>query len=481
LLDEGTSPTGPGTGSSNGVTLPNGAAPLDGIEFTITQVTTVATADPAIFSFDGNDYYAVAGGYQDTLTTGDDPLLQAGEASTGTIPVGVYLVVEEASDLVSSPVAPFLVWIPTTVQSTTGDDTLIYNVDVYPKNYDKLDIGKVAVPGGQTLTDATTDLPVNIGDEVDFYITASIPADINDPLVTYALWDEYPAGMDYVANTVVVKAGAGTNSTDFTTTLDETTHYTISLTEDDPGADGGGKLVVTLTPAGRAAVVGLAKIQLKLTTVILDSIPLSAETPNSATIDYTDKNGDNKQVDTDPGTEPEVFSGGYSLNKVDANGNGPLEGAKFKLVKRVSSDFAADLAAADTADGTNGTGYYQNPNDLGTDLVAESDATGYAAFVGIAFGNPGDTLATASSDFWLVEVNAPAGYRLLGAPIEITIDKDSYSATTGVDTYTNSKGFEFPLTGGMGTLLFVVGGIVLIGVAGIVIVSARRKSEKAAQ
>ncbi|MDR0853564.1 MAG: SpaH/EbpB family LPXTG-anchored major pilin [Clostridiales Family XIII bacterium] len=485
LLADGTSPSGTKSTGQTGdaVNLPAGATGLDGIKFTVTQVDTTSGGSK-IFAFEGTDYYKTTGGYEQTLTTAN-----GGLAETNDIPLGIYLVKEEPSDLVSSPVAPFLVWIPTTVQGS-GEDTLIYDINVYPKNSKALDIGKVAVPGGQAITNATTGLPVNIGDEVDFYITASIPADIDATGVTYSLWDDYPAGMDMKAGSVVVKAGAGTNASDFGTTLIPNTDYTVSDTPASLGVNGGGKLIVSLTDAGRAKVSGMVKIQVKLTTTILASIPMNQRETNEATIDYTDKNGDTKKIDTDnPGTDsPDVFNGGFSLLKKDANGGAALQGAKFKLVKRLTSDFNADLATAKNggnpaADATT-DGYYQlstNANhNAANALTVTSDSNGYAAFKNIPYGSTGDAYETAHTDFWLVEIKSPNGYRLLDSPVKITVNKDSYNESTGL-TVPNSKGFEFPLTGGMGTLIFVVGGIVLIGLAGVVIVSSRRKSGSAAR
>jgi fimbrial isopeptide formation D2 family protein/LPXTG-motif cell wall-anchored protein len=465
LLADGTTPDVPGTGQTGDeASKPAGSTPLSGIPFTITQVDTVVNGS-ILKSYEGVNYYAKSGGAVVSGNTDVDGIL-----ASGTIPVGIYLVTEGASSKVSNPVAPFLVQVPTTVQNTGGDDTLLYDVNVYPKNSSALEIGKVAVPeGGSVTDDATLDLPVAIGDTVDYYITADVPADVNAAGVTYALWDEYPTGLDFKAGSVVVKAGS---SPSFATPLTAGDDYTIGLTETSPGVNGGGKLTVTLTSAGRAKVAGLEKIQLKLSALILPSIPLGQAVDNHATIDYTDKNGDNKKIETEPGvTEPEVHTGGYSLIKTDLNGGAKLAGATFKLVKRTSENVADYQSDFQTY------GYYQKPHTSVDATAVSAAGTGYAAFVGIPFGAAGDDITAASSDFWLVEVNAPSGYRLLGAPIKITIDKDSYNASTGV-TITNSKGFEFPLTGGIGTTVFVVAGIVLVGLSGLVIIVARRRAQR---
>jgi LPXTG-motif cell wall-anchored protein len=130
----------------------------------------------------------------------------------------------------------------------------------------------------------------------------------------------------------------------------------------------------------------------------------------------------------------------------------------------------------------------------GKTLTATSGGSGATLgkfeFTGLAYG-----------EYWLVETDAPNGYRLIGEPIAVTVGAtkttNSYDSaltladaqagnftTSGLGTPINTltvdnyEGFSFPLTGGMGTLLFVVGGIILIGLAGIVIASTRRKKKE---
>ncbi|MDR0817822.1 MAG: LPXTG cell wall anchor domain-containing protein, partial [Clostridiales Family XIII bacterium] len=206
-----------------------------------------------------------------------------------------------------------------------------------------------------------------------------------------------------------------------------------------------------------------------------------------ADIDYTNEYGEDKNISSGGIESPDVYTGGYNFVKVDSNdANTKLQGAKFKLVKRLSNNFENDLAAAKTAAGNNDRtattdGYYKNPNVPGHDpadaLVATSNANGYGEFKGIAYGKPGEEAKDGTPAlFWLVEVKAPDGYRLPGVPKEIEINFTSYNKDhSKAAKITNARGFEFPLTGGMGTLIFVVSGIVLIGLAGIVVASSRRK------
>ncbi len=96
----------------------------------------------------------------------------------------------------------------------------------------------------------------------------------------------------------------------------------------------------------------------------------------------------------------------------------------------------------------------------------------------------------AAGIYWLVETDAPDGYNGITAPIKITIKK---SATENVGEWTitkdntvdpdpdkiidveNSTGTILPGTGGMGTILFTVVGVVLVLVVAASFVISRRK------
>ena len=60
---------------------------------------------------------------------------------------------------------------------------------------------------------------------------------------------------------------------------------------------------------------------------------------------------------------------------------------------------------------------------------------------------------------------------------------DGENATAGKNGYVsatveNHEGFNLPLTGGMGTLLFTAGGIVLIALAAVLLFAANRKKSR---
>ncbi len=102
-----------------------------------------------------------------------------------------------------------------------------------------------------------------------------------------------------------------------------------------------------------------------------------------------------------------------------------------------------------------------------------TDADGAASFDGIADGT-----------YYLEEVKAPAGYNLLTAPVEVTVNGASatttnLSALTVTKQIENNTGSLLPSTGGVGTtMMFIVGGALALGAA-VLFVTKKRMSKNA--
>ena len=102
---------------------------------------------------------------------------------------------------------------------------------------------------------------------------------------------------------------------------------------------------------------------------------------------------------------------------------------------------------------------------------SEAEADGFTSAV-IEAGNP-QINGLDDKTYYVQEDKAPAGYNKLAARIAITPD-----STAVVEHFVeNNQGSELPSTGGIGTTIFYVAGIVLVlGAAAIII--ARRKAEQ---
>ena len=85
--------------------------------------------------------------------------------------------------------------------------------------------------------------------------------------------------------------------------------------------------------------------------------------------------------------------------------------------------------------------------------------------------------------YYLKETKAPDGYNLLKKVQIIEIGEDGSiklngDAITGDVKVMNNSGIELPSTGGMGTTLIYLAGIVLVVLSGYVLISKRRASTK---
>ena len=173
----------------------------------------------------------------------------------------------------------------------------------------------------------------------------------------------------------------------------------------------------------------------------------------------------------------------YKLDVVKVDGNGTkLAGAEFEL--SLNQEKADPIAVVDL-----GNGKYRvataNDETTTTTLVTPSDET-YKGLIEIT--------GLDADQYKLTETKAPEGYNLLTEPITFTITSETTNAQgddngqqavnsveykTGDDTFTalsvvNTAGSILPSTGGMGTTIFYVLGVVLI-VAGAAYFIVRRK------
>lgn len=80
--------------------------------------------------------------------------------------------------------------------------------------------------------------------------------------------------------------------------------------------------------------------------------------------------------------------------------------------------------------------------------------------------------------YWLVETKALEGHQLLAEPIEFEVTSFDGSNVYTVTNSANTNGFVLPLTGGTGTALLTLLGVILLGVV-LFVARTRRNSEAA--
>ena len=99
----------------------------------------------------------------------------------------------------------------------------------------------------------------------------------------------------------------------------------------------------------------------------------------------------------------------------------------------------------------------------GKEITVTSGEDGYAVIDGLDAGT-----------YILTETKAPDGYVKSDTPLNIVIPNDADSENVVNVKFANS---QIPHTGGSGTLMFTIGGVVIIAMAGVLLLASRKKKK----
>ena len=308
----------------------------------------------------------------------------------------------------------------------------------------------------KTVTDETkTKDNYSTKDTIPFTIVADIPTYATGSLAkSYKISDALSNGLTVDKATIKVFGQKGsatpvqlTETTDYTLTATGKTAFDVELKYDQ--IKNYDKIKVTYSA--------------KLTAEALTNVG-GAGNSNTATLTYSNNPYDTTSTQTQE-TSNKVFTYGAEITKTDKTTGEVLKGAEFEL----SSD-STKLYFVKTASGV----YYQaNQSDAGATTNLVVDDKGKLALYGLDEGT-----------YSLSETKAPDGYNKSAEAKTITIKDanmdgalDDEEGTTGIYklTFPNSSGFQLPVTGGAGTVAFVAGGIVFVGLGILLLVIASKK------
>ena len=297
----------------------------------------------------------------------------------------------------------------------------------------------------------------NVGDNdktVTYTLTASTAGSLENKLTTYAITDTMDDALTLNESSVVVKLNA--------TTLTKGTDYTIVKDypyQDENKADKTATfaIVFTSTMLNSDAFYDAVTADAAKTVTVTYTADLNANAaskfatalPNTDGLYY----GNNSGMNYEPGQTVNVFTYGVNVAKVDGNTNSPLGGAVFTVY--------TDAAAT---------------NELKVDgkkvIATTDDTTGMANFV-----LEGSTTAfcfDADLTYYVKETAAPAGYNINDSVFTVNIDTTKGVTQVNGAAIPNYKPVV-PETGGMGTMMFTIGGAALIACAGVLFLIVRKK------
>ena len=425
-----------------------------------------------------------------------------GHASASNMEQGLYLVVEtRVPENVTSTCNPFLVSLPmTTIDGVAWN----YDVTVYPKNQtgnptldktvreDKNSTGK----NTGSLTDIKDGYAhtatASVGDAVDYQIISTLPTITSkaSSLSEYTYVDTLSKGIRYNKNDVVIEffkdAGCTEKiatwaeiSSKFTVTYDDAAN-TMTIRMTDTGLSEINESESVYTDSVKR---GYSDCTMRITyAATLTADAKMGDTDNPNEVELTWRRTNNTYFDTLKDC-CHVYTYGIDVLKRFSDNGGNLRNVKFRL----HNDTDDCYIIAEQKDGV----YYAKGF-----ATKKSDATTFVP------NGSGHIVVKGLEDdtYSLTEIATDKGYVLLKDAVKIviktaengqcekcgaklltasaTVNGKDASMTEGNAivplTVVNNPGFDLPKTGGYGTWMFTIGGVILLGAAAFIVIRSRK-------
>ena len=295
----------------------------------------------------------------------------------------------------------------------------------------------------------------NVGDNdktVTYTLTASTAGSLENKLTTYAITDTMDDALTLNESSVEVKLNA--------TTLTKDTDYTVvknyAYNNGTSNETATFAIVFTSSMLNSADFYDAVTADAAKTVTVTYTADLNANAaskfaqalPNTDGLYY----GNNSGMNYEPGQTVNVYTYGVNVEKVDGNTSAPLSGAVFTVY--------TDAAAT---------------NELKVDgkkVIATTGTDGKANFV--LEGSTKAFAFDADLTYYVKETAAPAGYNINDSVFTVNIDTTKGVTQVNGAAIPNYKPVV-PETGGMGTMMFTIGGAALIACAGVLFLIVRKK------
>ncbi|KAF1294391.1 SpaH/EbpB family LPXTG-anchored major pilin [Candidatus Enterococcus leclercqii] len=460
----------------------------------------------------------------DRLTAADGTLFYEGLAA------GYYYVEEDlensteaAKALIDFASRPFIVAVPMTNPEGDGWNA---DVHVYPKNQGA-DTQKTA--------DGEVENSVNVGDVINFEISAALPVNIGE-YEWFAFRDALDTALTYKPiddsedNPIEIKVFVGNkdssgNITDkkYLSNTDSTL-YKFTISE----SDGTGTLRVDFTEEGIAYLATLISpkdvrdsrthVGFEFEAIVNENV-LSKNNlvvKNQAYVEWNEDplvEGDTPKETPTPETQTPV--GEIEVDKQNPEGN-KLEGTLFQLADTEENAKLGKFIKVIVDSMGNITDLvYPSEDSEAEDYIYDKAKNWvimpHASSDEIKDANKEENIFYASTfqglkvyktergtdkdkklwiSYWLVETFTPEPYNLLGKPVQVTFkeagrvtDEETEGGEIGdykkyiqSPAVINTRGFTLPRTGGPGLIILTIFGIVLVGLGIMVALPKKRKN-----
>lgn len=263
---------------------------------------------------------------------------------------------------------------------------------------------------------------VSFGELIRFYAVADVPTELAEYKITLKMSEKLKF---FNGLTVSVSANGQYSYTNLA--ADD---YTASAVNDD------NEFTVTVTNLD--ALTGMKKLQVMYKTSLVEATTVMGEEISAnATLTYKTTASSTAETVTDDNAST-VYTGGYKFKRVAVDGTTPLAGSKFKVY---TADHDIEICT----------------------LTSAADGT---------FEAKGLT----SKDYYLVEIEAPAGHSVKAARINFTVSKTSYDNEEPM-IISSDPAPKLPLTGGVGAPLLAILGCAFLSLSGVGF-AMLKKSEK---
>lgn len=413
---------------------------------------------------------AVNGTYSDTksqnILTACDTLYKNNKEAFGTAATTISFssATTEATATVTDP-GLYYVYCTSKPAKVTGVQSSLASLPYFDgTNYVSVDQTEHNLAEKVSTSSVTVDKSADktyVGDNnktVTYTLTASTAGSIDNQLKKYEIVDTMDEGLTFNENSVVVKYdGTGdalTLGTDY------------SIEKNHPYTGKNGEATATFAVVFKSATLESENFYNADTVVVTYTADLNEKAKLNTAIRNTDGlvYGNDAETNFESGkNSPDVFT--YGMKVVKVNGNDTtqkLAKAKFQIF----TDAEAKTPLTVKVD------------DKNVNVVAETGDNGEAIFV--LEGTTTTFKFDATKTYYAKETAAPTGYNLNSSVFKVNIDKSKeYTFVGNVTVDGNNAVANYPVTvpstGGMGTMMFYVGGAALIACAGVLLFVLKRK------